>query len=249
MKSGFTLSELLVAMAIAGVIAALTVPGFVSRYQNDSQIMNLKKIYTELGTNLEVLKSENIYGNLYKSRLADKVEYTNFIKENYKIVSEACGGDKQKCFAPSSEKKDEDGNTVKDEEDNIIYETIYKNLNNEQIDVALSGGYGFLTKGGYSMYIVPADASKQTPVLVHVDVNASELPNIIGRDFFSFKIYEDYSIDVITPTERRTAGAKNLRAGLAANASSDDNGAACKASVNGFACFGRLLNNNFKVDY
>ena len=154
-----------------------------------------------------------------QSRLADSDKYTDFIKENYRINVEDCNID-SKCFAPA-----------------------YRNLNGDtKIDSAFSGGYGFLTHGGYSMYVIPG-----TPATIYVDVNASELPNIIGRDFFTFYVYNDYSIDVISPTDRKKAGAKNLRA--TGNTGSDDDGAQCKDSENGQECFGRLLNNNWKPDY
>ena len=214
MKNGFTLSELLIALTIVGIVAAITVPNVISRYQKDSQILTLKKIYNELGTNMEILKTENIRGDLFSSRLADEDKYKAFFDENYKITTKDCGLNSV-CFAET-----------------------YKNISKETADLELADGYGFMTNGGYSMYVVPADPDEQTPALVYVDVNGNELPNVIGRDFFSFSIYGDYSIDVIAPLARRSEGAKTSR-----------EADTCTTSNTGAGCFGKLLNNDFKVDY
>ncbi len=47
-KTAFTLAETLITLTIIGVIAALTIPTMVSKYQKHTYIVGLKKVYSEL---------------------------------------------------------------------------------------------------------------------------------------------------------------------------------------------------------
>lgn len=47
-KSGFTLSETLITLVIIGVIAAITVPTLLSKYQKQTYVVSLKKTYSLL---------------------------------------------------------------------------------------------------------------------------------------------------------------------------------------------------------
>ena len=69
---GFTISELLVAMSIIGIVVAITVPTVVSMYQQKSMLALLKKNYVELQENLLVLSTENNNKSFYKSILSKK---------------------------------------------------------------------------------------------------------------------------------------------------------------------------------
>ena len=67
---GFTISELLVAMSIIGIVVAITVPTVISKYQQKSMLALLKKNYVELQENLLVLSTENNNKSFYKSILS-----------------------------------------------------------------------------------------------------------------------------------------------------------------------------------
>jgi prepilin-type N-terminal cleavage/methylation domain-containing protein len=45
-KKGFTLAEILITLAIIGVVAALTLPVLVKKYQKHQMIVQLKKAYS-----------------------------------------------------------------------------------------------------------------------------------------------------------------------------------------------------------
>ncbi len=47
-KKGFTLAEILITLAIIGVVAVLTIPTVVRNYQKTQTVTQLKKVYSAL---------------------------------------------------------------------------------------------------------------------------------------------------------------------------------------------------------
>lgn len=238
---GFTLSEALIAISIVGIVSALTVPAIVKSYQKHANLLSLQKVYTELQQNLEVFKTEN-YRNrgVYGSRLHLQTGYTidtttgAFLTEYYKINTD-CGTTAQPCFAST-------------------YIAI-----NDSTETAFScdSGYSVLLPSGAAICMIPATKSIKhmsggsgghgynkeikKPVTVYVDTNGSNQPNIGGRDMFKFNIYEDYSIDVVSPDEVKNGVAEENRNTLYTES--------CLTSSFGEGCFGKILNDNWKMNY
>ena len=69
---GFSLAELLIAVAIIGVIAALTIPGLIANYQRKALLTQHQNSYVELQESLLILKTENYQKGLYGSSLNKK---------------------------------------------------------------------------------------------------------------------------------------------------------------------------------
>ncbi len=59
MKKGFTLAEVLITLAIIGVVASLTIPIVVKNYQKTQTITRLKKVYTNLHQVIEMSEIDN----------------------------------------------------------------------------------------------------------------------------------------------------------------------------------------------
>ena len=68
--SGFSLSEVLIATAIIGIIAAITIPTVVASYQKQTMLSLLQKTYLELGENLMILSTEAYNKTFYQSLLS-----------------------------------------------------------------------------------------------------------------------------------------------------------------------------------
>ena len=217
MKNGFTLSEILIALTVVGIISAVTVPVTISNYQRKALVLDLKKAYLDMDYNLTILQSENLRGKLSSSRFGKtKTEVRDFLNENFKVTKN-CDETAQPCFASS-----------------------YKSISKTSEDLSLSGGSCILTKSGYALYVIPAPDSSQ-PAVVYIDVNGAEPPNTGGRDMFKFNIYEDYSIDVISPDEKLTGTAKTTRETLFTKN--------CTTSTVGQGCIGKLINDDWKINY
>ncbi len=243
-KFGFTLTEMIIALGVIGIITALVVPGVIQKYQRDAQIMQLKKAYTNLEHNLTMLSSENIKGDLTTSKLGgDITNKTNpgnsfkrsnvetFFKDYYKITKD-CGTTPTPCFAES-------------------YKSISDPSSNEALDIGGNACYGALLADGSSIYICPqtiligrgqsGTSTDYIPAKFYIDVNGPDKPNIGGRDMFVFNIYNDYSIDVISPETKINGDAKAEREEFF-----NDN---CLTSSIGEGCLGKIINDNWKMNY
>ncbi len=221
---GFTLSELVIALAIVGVIAAVTVPGVVGHYQKDSQALMIKKVYMNLQENLAKLQTEKIGQDLYNSTLGTSGTPANIADffDNYYSVKRNCANNLQPCF-----------------------ESQYKSLNKTSSNFRTSniGGncYSVQLADGTAMCIIPAVKDEEQPAIVYVDVNGSEKPNIGGRDMFKLFIYEDFSVDVVPPSV--------IADGTASTARETKFNDECRASAFGSGCFGKILNDDWKMNY
>lgn len=227
--SGFSLSEVLVAMAIVGIIAAITIPNVVANYQRQTMLTLLQKTYLELGQNLTILSTEAYNKTFYQSLLslqgrsvantAGKFFLGGNNEKGYYSVMKDCGTTAQPCFAAS-----------------------YSNINgNSNQAFSCNNGYSVTIKSGTAMCIVPANDGN--PAKVHADVNGVEPPNIGGRDMFTFYIYDDYSID------EKDIGPAKIKNNTAEEARNTLFTSSCLSSTIGEGCFGKILNDNWKMNY
>ena len=237
---GFTLAEILIAVAIVGIIAALTIPGVVSNYNQKALITQLQKNYIELQEALLILKTENYHRGLDGSILNKKGSKTvantagRFLREYYKILDD-CGSDTQPCFAD----KYADINSLTD------------------TDFSCADGYSVTVASGAAICIIPAEITDDdvvdpntgaptlkdidNPAVVYIDVNGTEGPNIGGRDMFTYSIWQDFSIDEINPADPELDDLEEARETLFTNN--------CRTSNVGRGCFGKILNDNWKLNY
>ena len=214
---GFTLSELVVTLAVVGIIAALTVPGLVQHYQRDTQVTMLKKVYMNLQDNLSFMQTENIGLRFDKSLLGEESPDVEKFFDDYYNVTLKCGRNPSSCFAPQ-------------------YKNIRKSVLNT--DFSDDNTYCVQFKDSSSMCIIPQSA---LPATVFVDVNGPDKPNVVGRDMFSFHIYDDFSVDVVPPDVVAGGTATAARENLFNND--------CLGSYYGTGCFGKILNDDWKMNY
>lgn len=226
---GFSLAEMLIALAIVAIIAAITVPNIIASYQRQTFLTMLQKNYRELKDNLLILQSENYNKTFYQSLLslqgrsvantAGKFFIGDTNNDPYYNIIKDCETTAQPCFAAS-----------------------YSNITGNTTQAfSCNNGYNVILKSGTAMCIVPADGGQ--PAKVHIDVNGQDNPNIGGRDMFTFYIYDDYSIDDkdITPDKIKNDTAETARNDLFT--------ASCLSSTIGEGCFGKILNDNWKMNY
>lgn len=236
---GFSLTELLIAVAIIGVIAALTIPGVIANYQRKSLLTNLKKNYVELQESLLLLKTENYQKGLDGSILNNKGTKTvadtagKFLKDYYKITQD-CSTDTQPCFASQ-----------------------YADLSSMSYTDYSCDGYSVNVASGAAICIVPASiysrisidpstlqANKvefKNPGVIYIDVNGPKEPNIGGRDMFTFNIYQDFSIDEVDPASTDLSSLESAR-----NTLYNEN---CLTSSIGKGCFAKILNDDWEMNY
>lgn len=59
MKKGFTLAETLITLAVIGIVAAITIPVVVAKYDEKARITSLKKAYSALSQAYQLAVAEN----------------------------------------------------------------------------------------------------------------------------------------------------------------------------------------------
>ena len=86
MKNAFTLSEVLVVMAIIGVVAAMTVPNLMENYHRQTYITQLRKVYSELSQAAEHAMSDSHSPRLYET-IAMRNGRVNFLQTYFKKIT------------------------------------------------------------------------------------------------------------------------------------------------------------------
>ena len=174
--SAFTLTEVLLAVTIVGIIAALVLPATVSKF-NDN-ILNtahtrIKESVQNALDSLVVTENKTSFFTTSMYSLTEPENYENssgkFLKRNFR-VSKYCGSSGAECFS----KEYYTTNGTKRE----IYTPKYE-------------GSCAILKSGASICIAP-QIGLDKPVRGIVDVNGIKGPNVFGRDLRSFALEMKY---------------------------------------------------------
>ena len=192
MKRAFTLTEVLVAVVIVGIIAALVIPAVVTKYQRkvlDAKADRQMLAIQEAMNGLAVAENKTKFSDtsMYVETDSYSVDDTagKFLKKYFKI-SKYCGapsGGKSDCFA------------------NEYYE--YSDKDKKVITPDLKGACAIL-KNGISLCVTPQIGS--TPAYVVMDVNGPAKPNILGDDKDFRKLSPLNVQSNITPDRVRQSG-------------------------------------------
>ncbi len=175
---GFTLTEVLLAVVIVGVIAALVLPALISHYSDEVFTYMLKREIKTIESALDALvvnENKANFGETMMYVTYDPTSYENnagtFLKK-YLRVSKYCGDTinnldtiKKECFAPE----------------------YYQFVDNDKklITPAFKGACAVL-KNGASICIEPQIVGQGVRGII--DLNGLKGPNIAGRDYHEFAI-------------------------------------------------------------
>ncbi len=172
-KAAFTLAEVLITLGIIGVIAAMTLPTLIAKYQKKVTVVKLQKAYTTLAQAVEKSKSkygdisgwDYTYGNDVNSD-TQKEMFTKFVHTYITpnlLISEDCGYKNEKnCKNPK-----------------------VCSSSNSSFCVDIADGYYFITPE--ARYSISQDNNAGTSINrfgVKIDINGNEGPNLFGRDVF-----------------------------------------------------------------
>ncbi len=206
---GFTLAEVLIALTIIGIIAAITIPSILISTQRKELESAFKKQYSSLKQAIAMLKFDDglefTYDN-YKSKFKSKLAGKYNVMNNCGSINSNTG-----CIL-----QDDDGSF-----------SYYKSYTNNTLSRGYFDDGGFLTIDGILFLIEQGSQSRdETGYLVTIDVNGyAKKPNKMGYDLFMFQITEDG--DVLPMGDNGTYY-QNYRSSYCSKSSS--------STLNGFTC-------------
>ncbi len=180
---GFTLAEVLVTLGIIGIVAALTIPILLNKYQHTVNIVKWRKAYSqfnqialkmsedyEVSTFEQVLATENTENN--KNDAAIKL-----FSKYFKHLNADCNG---QCKGSISHGWNCQGILV---DKYINGMTGYKYLNGTSAGYWVLGYYPTLCFQTPD-YVFAMDTNTSAYGRISIDVNGTKAPNVIGKDIF-----------------------------------------------------------------
>jgi prepilin-type N-terminal cleavage/methylation domain-containing protein len=166
-KKAFTLSELLIALAIVGAISALAIPSIVEDMNRRMLANQLKN----LSLTIQNLAGEQLINN--KTQTLDNTDFkspTALLSSSNFAIADDCS-DRSKCVANSY-------GAIKNEG----YSRAFPNYTTRKLKNGVTIAYTLS-----DIALVGAEDDRGYG-LFYVDLNGIDKPNIIGRDHFVFRI-------------------------------------------------------------
>jgi len=180
-KSAFTLAEVLITLAIVGVVAAMTLPALIQKQHDKETVSRLKAAYSILSQ--AALLAQNEYGtfetwNILDNNQNSTREIFSYFEPHLKIIRKC--DNKPGCWAKST--KSLTGQTVQwtgDQYNGVDY-----------INFTLANGMNIAydhCAAKYAFFGLPNDIMLP---FIHfiVDINGNKGPNTLGKDIFSFSL-------------------------------------------------------------
>ncbi len=180
MKKGFTLAEVLITLGIIGIVAAITIPGLIAKYQKDAAVTKLKRAisvinqayklsYDEVGELPAEVSKDLGSREYFDTYWAPYIKIHNYCDMNY-----ICGYNSLQPYTQA--------NNVKSSWYPI----------EPRLRTTFSTPDGFIYVILLGTWVDVDGGAKKALYQIFVDINGSEKPNKFGTDvFFLSRVPED----------------------------------------------------------
>lgn len=210
-KNGFTLSEILIALVITGVIAAITVPQILQNTQKKELQAALIKTYSELNQIARKFSSD------YGVSVSD-YSYTNGISQTNKVIAK---------YYRSSESLSSRWGTDDGSGNYTAYYTMHL-LNREKFSGGTNTNGGdssflcddapFQSQTNGAIYILNnAGSETRNGPVICVDINGQRGPNRYGVDYFLFIFTVDNKVIPVGQSHDNNPGTCVIASGSCPN--------------------------------
>lgn len=162
----FTLAEVLIALAVIGIVAAMTIPTLIDNYRAAEMKTRLNKSYSLISQAFELMKIDN----------GGYVDGSSYLESKFATVF-------QRYFK-----------TIKTSRGISSVEPTYKNFTeNANFDIYLLDDGTLYLSDGTLIFIENPYISDNTlaHVYIFVDINGVKKPNVLGKDLFGFQISDN----------------------------------------------------------
>lgn len=233
-KKAFTLAEVLIALGIVGMIAAVTMPAVMSSFKKKQQFAAFKNIHSVLNQMLKTSRTQNGPIKNWNFATFDTTDksFKKFVLP-YIDINKDCGTANAGCFAPSYK---------------LMSGGVYSGLTTDFRKVLLANGTALAYRLNSNTCITvdgnPSSARATNPstcATFIIDVNGVESPNQMGRDIFEFQLYQ--FVDLINPTGVLGSTYSSASRTWPQESISTRN-ANCSKSGSGTMCGAKLLEDN-----
>lgn len=251
-RKGFTLAEVLIALAIIGVVAVLTIPSLVTGYKKDVWGSSLATAVSNFETAMQgMINKEGVY-NVYETQAWKTLNGAALSSSNVN------------SWAARTSDVLKIGNIYKNHTECYGSEKIKVAVGNGKINAS---GLGIQAESGAVYWMsISADQSKGNPenaiseeealnrginlranvATMIIDVNGKDKPNTIARDVFFFVLGSDGRLYPV--------GGKDLAEFSGEGATWDDPSSDKRCLIGdigdiGMGCTARVIENGYKIDY
>ena len=191
-KGAFTLAEVLITLGIIGVVAALTLPSLIQKYQDQVLENQLKKMYSTISQGVQKAMADDGVSNFYDTELFQACIYpkqksdacAQMVKKYFNVV--AVKTESREYYIDVIQTKDIDGKTVF--------------LGRDKSKRRFGWGWA-LGRSDHSDRFMLSDGSEftfsaevdQYGSYAHIDIdtNGEKGPNTEGLDIFGVGVRED----------------------------------------------------------
>lgn len=222
-KMGFTLSEVLVTLAVIGVVFVLTLPQLIQNYKKKVYVTQLHSVYNLLSQALLAYQTDSNAVNLVEAGLQSQEAAEEFILNYFKVVETCETTSGTPCFAGLY--KTISGKTI------LVTNTkskSYRLANGTAIRATYNGEYNTANNGFITMA---------------VDVNGSKAPNTRGRDYFVLHLYSNRVID-----DAELFGSHYGPPSREARERMFNTYCLTNTQLS-YGCFGKILNDDWEMNY
>lgn len=188
-KSAFTLAEVLIALVVIGVVAAITVPTLQHYTQEYQYRSALKKTFSSLSQAFRMAYGYQFYDNYLDWDYSHDNSFTKDVADklkNYMNITKVCGRvfTNNECFAPAKAKNGRPATYFTESGFASNFAHLYTFTLSDGTSVAMDVWYKNSIKtlaGVEKDLIVESDN-----LVILVDVNGQKGPNIVGKDVHFF---------------------------------------------------------------
>jgi len=238
-KVAFTLAEVLITLAIIGVVAAITIPSIVANHQKRALETQFAKAYRTLFQAMNLAVAE--HGDMGSWDWADKTfsaeEQENFVKKYFVPYLNVVK------FCPS----------VKPEAGMCFPEERIMNLdgtNHGSVGIKSHKQVQLLLGDGMNMtFYFPANcfSNKNACLSLCTDSNGFKKPNVFGYDYHCYLYFPQTG--EILPRSVNKAGTYSKETGKFEKESPEIIDKKCAEERDGYYCAAKIIADGFKMNY
>lgn len=249
-RFGFTLAEVLITLGIIGVVAALTIPTLISKYQKQEYVTQLKKAYSQFNEALQLMSKDRDCINDLKctdiflyaggdQTQASQIAGDELVKY-FKVVKN-CGTEKNLGCFTNKGATNYDGSDVRTNFDEWDFQYRFITTDGTAFSLYSTG----LCDDVFASNYVTGNMTRLCGYL-YIDVNGpTKGPNNMGRDIFWYFITNGKGA-LLYPA----GGADEALNGWWRNSNAEGDYRSCYPDeLVGNACAGRIMEEGWQMNY